>query len=194
MKTRLLLPALLIGLLPSLALAANDAAEARLKASVDEVVAIVKQAKTRDALISDIKPPLQKILNFGVMTRRSIGHAWSQLTPAQQEEATKLFTVLILRTYTAKFTPGEFPLVEFKPSSSTAPGREEVPTTAMYKGSRYNATYRMEDQNGNWTITDVVIEGVSLVADYRTQFDAEFKRGGVEGLLSAMRRSVADTK
>jgi phospholipid transport system substrate-binding protein len=52
----------------------------------------------------------------------------------------------------------------------------------------------MEDQNGNWTITDVVIEGVSLVADYRTQFDVELKRGGADALLSALRRSVADTK
>jgi phospholipid transport system substrate-binding protein len=52
----------------------------------------------------------------------------------------------------------------------------------------------MEDQNGNWTITDVVIEGVSLVADYRSQFDSEFKRGGTEGLLSAMRRSAAENK
>jgi len=194
MKIRILLSFLIVGLLSPFAHAANDAAEKRLKASVDEVVAIVKQAKTRDALIAAVKPPLEKILNFGVMTRRSVGPSWRQLTPAQQQEATKLFTVMILRTYTAKFTPGEFPLVEFKPSSSTAPGRVEVPTTAMYRGSRYDAVYRMEDQDGNWTITDVVIEGVSLVADYRSQFDAEFQRGGAEGLLSAMRRSVAETK
>jgi len=191
---KLLLAILLTGLLPGLAHAANDTAENRLKVSVNEVVSIVKGAKTREGLITDIKPPLEKILNFGVMTRRSIGPAWKQLTPDQQQEAIKLFTVLILRTYTAKFTPGEFPLVEFKPSISTAPGRVEVPTTAMYRGSRYEATYRLEDQGGNWTITDVVIEGVSLVADYRTQFDSEFKRGGVDGLLSAMRRSVASTK
>jgi phospholipid transport system substrate-binding protein len=191
---KLLLTILLTGLLPSLANAANDTAENRLKASVNEVVSIVKGAKTREGLITDIKPPLEKILNFGVMTRRSIGPSWKQLTPDQQQEAIKLFTVLILRTYTAKFTPGEFPLVEFKPSISTAPGRVEVHTTAMYRGSRYEATYRLEDQGGNWTITDVVIEGVSLVADYRTQFDSEFKRGGVDGLLSAMRRSVASTK
>jgi phospholipid transport system substrate-binding protein len=64
----------------------------------------------------------------------------------------------------------------------------------MYKGSRYDAVYRMEDQSGSWTITDVVIEGVSLVADYRSQFDSEFKQGGTETLLSAMRRSAAETK
>jgi len=193
MKT-LLLTSLFIVSLTGFAHAANDAAENRLKTSVAEVVAIVKKAKTREELITDVKPSLERILNFSVMTRRSIGPAWKEFTSAQQQEAIKLFTVMILRTYTAKFTPGEFPLVEYKPSSCTAPGRVEAPTTAMYRGSRYDTVYRMEDQNGNWTITDVVIEGVSLVADYRTQFDVELKRGGADGLLSALRRSVADTK
>jgi len=190
----LLLTSLFIASLIGFAHAANDAAENRLKTSVAEVVDIVKKAKTREELIIDVKPPLERVLNFSVMTRRSIGPAWKQFTPAQQQEAIKLFTVMILRTYTAKFTPGEFPLVEYKPSSCTAPGRVEAPTTAMYRGSRYDTVYRMEDQNGNWTITDVVIEGVSLVADYRTQFDVELKRGGPDALLSALRRSVADTK
>jgi phospholipid transport system substrate-binding protein len=194
MKIRLLLPAILTTLFAGAAHASNDAAENRLKASVDEVVAIVKGASSRENLIAEAKPVIGKILNFGVMTKRSIGPGWKQLTPEQQQEATKLFTTLILRTYTAKFTPGECPSVEYKPSSSTAPGRVEIPTTSLYKGSRYDIVYRMEDQQGEWSITDVVIEGVSLVADYRTQFDAEFKRGGPDAVLKALRHSVDETK
>ena len=194
MRSYLLIPALLIGLLAGEARAAGEAPENRLKASVQEVLSIVKTAPNRNALISAVKPALENILNFGVMTRRSIGPGWKQLTPEQQRESTGLFTTLILRTYTAKFTPGEYPAVEYKPSSQTAPGRVEIPTTSLYKGSRYDVVYRMEDQGGSWSITDVVIEGVSLVADYRTQFDAEFKRGGSEAVLKALRRSVAESK
>mgnify|MGYP000169671362 CR=1 FL=1 len=194
MKIRHLLPALLLPILAGIAHASNDAAENRLKASVEEVVGIVKGATNRDALITSVKPVIGKILNFGVMTKRSIGPGWKQLSPDQQQEATKLFTTLILRTYTAKFTPGECPSVEYKPSSSTAPGRVEIPTTSLYRGSRYDIVYRMEDQGGTWSITDVVIEGVSLVADYRSQFDAEFKRGGTEAVMKALRNSVAQSK
>ncbi|MCX7319185.1 MAG: ABC transporter substrate-binding protein, partial [Hyphomicrobiales bacterium] len=100
---------------------------------------------------------------------------------------------LILRTYTAKFTPGEYPDVIYKTSSSPAPGRVEIPTTAEYKGSRYDVIYRMEDKGG-WLITDVVIEGVSLVANYRSQFDAQFKQGGVDAVLNALHRSVDESK
>jgi phospholipid transport system substrate-binding protein len=194
MKIRILLTTLLLPLLPGKALAVNETPESRLKSSVDEVVTLVKGATNRDALIASVKPVIGKILNFGVMTKRSIGPGWRQLTPAQQEEATKLFTTLILRTYTAKFTPGECPSVDYKTSSSTAPGRVEIPTTSIYRGSRYDVIYRMEEQNGSWLITDVIIEGVSLVADYRAQFDSEFKSGGSQAVMQALRRSVAQAK
>lgn len=196
MKFLLVLLACIFPLMTGIAHAStsNEAAENRLKASVDQVVTIAKNSRTRDALISAVKPVLEKILNFEVMTRRAIGPGWKQFTPGQQQEATRLFTTLMLRTYTAKFTPGELPAVEYKASSSTAPGREEISTTSLYKGSRYDVIYRMEDQNGSWTITDVVIEGVSLVANYRTQFDSEFKHGGVDAVLKALHHAVDDTK
>lgn len=193
MKRLSFLLALLFPILSGTALASNEATENRLKASVDQVVAIAKKSPDRRALMAGVKPVLQNILSFETMTRRAIGPGWKQFTPQQQKEAVGLFTTLILRTYTAKFTPGEYPAVEYKPSTSPAPGRVEIPTTSLYKGSRYDVVYRMDEACG-WQITDVVIEGVSLVANYRTQFDAEFKQGGAEGVLQALNRSVAESK
>ncbi|MEI6376165.1 MAG: ABC transporter substrate-binding protein [bacterium] len=193
MKIRLVCLTLLFPLLAGVSLASNEGAETRLKSSVDQVVTTAKQAKDRAALIAKVKPVLENILDFQIMTRRAVGPGWREFNPAQQKEATGLFTTLILRTYTAKFTPGEYPDVIYKTSSSPAPGRMEIPTTAEYKGSRYDVIYRMEDKGG-WLITDVVIEGVSLVANYRSQFDAQFKQGGVDAVLNALHRSVDESK
>jgi len=193
MKIRLVCLTLLFPLLAGVSLASNEGAETRLKSSVDQVVTTAKQAKDRAALIAKAKPILENILDFQIMTRRAVGPGWREFNPAQQKEATGLFTTLILRTYTAKFTPGEYPDVIYKTSSSPAPGRMEIPTTAEYKGSRYDVIYRMEDKGG-WLITDVVIEGVSLVANYRSQFDAQFKQGGVDAVLNALHRSVDESK
>ena len=193
MKIRLVCLTLLFPLLAGVSLASNEGAETRLKSSVDQVVTTAKQAKDRAALIAKAKPILENILDFQIMTRRAVGPGWREFNPAQQKEATGLFTTLILRTYTAKFTPGEYPDVIYKTSSSPAPGRVEIPTTAEYKGSRYDVIYRMEDKGG-WLITDVVIEGVSLVANYRSQFDAQFKQGGVDAVLNALHRSVDESK
>jgi phospholipid transport system substrate-binding protein len=193
MKIRLIFLTLLFPLLAGVSRASNEGAETRLKSSVDQVVTTAKQAKDRAVLIAKVKPVLENILDFQIMTRRAVGPGWREFNPAQQKEATGLFTTLILRTYTAKFTPGEYPDVIYKTSSSPAPGRVEIPTTAEYKGSRYDVIYRMEDKGG-WLITDVVIEGVSLVANYRSQFDAQFKQGGVDAVLNALHRSVDESK
>ncbi|MFZ0616001.1 MAG: ABC transporter substrate-binding protein [Chthoniobacterales bacterium] len=175
--------------------ASTEEAEKRLKASVDKVVAVAKSAPDRKALIAGVKPVLENILSFDAMTRRAVGPGWRQFTPEQQKEAIGLFTTLILRTYTAKFTPGELPAVEYKTASSTAPNRVEIPTTLLYKGSRYDVIYRLEETDGApWRITDVVIEGVSMVANYRTQFDSQFKQGGADAVITALNRSVSESK
>ena len=175
--------------------ASTEEAEKRLKASVDKVVVVAKNAPDRKTLIAGVKPVLENILSFDAMTRRAIGPGWRQFTPEQQKESIRLFTTLILRTYTAKFTPGELPGVEYKTASSPAPNRVEIPTTSLYKGSRYDVIYRLEETDGApWRITDVVIEGVSMVANYRTQFDSQFKQGGADAVIAALNRSVAESK
>jgi phospholipid transport system substrate-binding protein len=134
---------------------------------------------------------LEKYISFNAMTRRAVGPGWRQFTDDQQKRATQLFTTLLIRTYSKKLTPGEYPVIKFKTASTPAPGRVEIPTTLSYKGSQYNVTYRMEESEG-WRITDVLIEGVSFVANYRTQFDAQFKRGGSTAVIDALSQSVAN--
>ena len=78
-----------------------------------------------------------------------------------------------------------------KPSTPGA-GKVEIPTTTVYKGSRYAVTYRLEDRGG-WLITDILAEGVSLVANYRAQFDALVKKGGAVAVIDSLKQSVGRT-
>lgn len=188
MNLRPLLLAPLI-LLQGTASASTAEAEKRLHVAVNEVLAAADVASTSSALMGSLRPVLQKHLCFDSMTRRAIGPGWRQFTEDQQKQATKLFTTLIIRTYSSKFTPGEHPVIEFKTASAPSPGRVEVPTTLVYQGSHYSVTYRLEEAEG-WRITDVVIEGVSLIANYRSQFDAQFKKGGSSAVIGALSQSV----
>lgn len=160
-------------------------AEDRLKAAVKEVLALAAEASNPSDLARDLRPVLLKNICFDAMTRRAVGPGWRQLTGPQQEKAIGLFTTLVIRTYGDKFTPGERPNIQFKPASTPAPGRVEIPTTILYQGSRYEVVYRLEEAE-DWRITDVVIEGISLVANYRSQFDAAFKKDGANGVISAL--------
>ena len=192
MNPRLLLLAALI-LLHGSALASTAEAEKRLQTAVNEVLAVAGSSSSNNALVESLRPILQKHMSFDAMTRRSVGPGWRQFTEDQQKSAIRLFTTLIIRTYGSKFTPGEHPVIKFNPASAPAPGRVEVPTTLLYQGSHYSVTYRMEETEG-WRVTDVVIEGVSLVANYRTQFDAEFKKGGANAVVGALSQSVEHPK
>ncbi|MCX6961885.1 MAG: ABC transporter substrate-binding protein [Verrucomicrobia bacterium] len=191
MKTRAVLIALtLLAAIPNAFATSTADAEAFLKKSVNDVVSIAKSSPDSTALADSLRPLLQKIISFDAMTRRAVGPGWRQFTSEQQKEAIRLFSTLIIRTYSGKFTPGELPEITYKAATSPTLERVEVSTMTLYKGSKYNVIYRLEEIDG-WRITDVVIEGVSMVANYRTQFDAEFKQGGADAVLGALKKSVS---
>ena len=83
--------------------------------------------------------------------------------------------------------------MSYQAAVAPAAGRVDVPTKLVYQGSRYSVTYRLE-QEGSWKITDVVIEGVSLIANYRTQLDAKFKAGGAPAVITSLEQSVSRPK
>ncbi len=171
-------------------MASSDQAEKRLQTAVNEVLEVANATSNQEALATALRPVLQKHLSFEAMTRRAVGPGWRQFSDDQKKQATQSFTTLIIRTYSSKFTPGEHPEVQYKATMTPAAGRVEIPTSLLYQGSRYNVTYRLEQAEG-WKITDVLIEGVSLVANYRSQFDAEFKKGGANAVVGALSQSVA---
>lgn len=191
------LPHLLVLILSFLAAAGLRAspaeAQARLKTAVNEVLAVADRASSGPALAQSVRPVLERHISFEAMTRRAVGPGWKSFNAQQQQKATQLFTTLIIRTYSSKFTPGEHPAITYQNPVAPAAGRVDVPTQMVYKGSRYSVTYRMEQESG-YKITDVVIEGVSLIANYRSQLDAQFKKGGAEAVLSSLSQSVSRQK
>ena len=172
--------------------ASNEDAETTLRAAVDQVLTVAQKAKSGSSMADQITPVLLRYVCFESMTRRAVGPGWRQFTPEQKAEATKLFTKLIIRSYSEKFTPGEQPDTKYLKSSSPGAGKVEIPTITVYKGSRYNVTYRMEDR-GKWMVTDILAEGVSLVANYRAQFDALVKKGGAGAVIASLKQSVERT-
>lgn len=167
-------------------------AETTLREGMEEVLAVTAHSPGGRQMADDLEPILVRRISFEAMTRRAVGPGWRQFTPAQQEEATRLFTKLIIRSYSNKFTPGQKAEVKYLKGTSPAPDKMEVPTTILYKGSRYSIVYRMEN-HGKWLVTDILVEGVSLVANYRAQFDDLFKKGGAQAVLKSLKDSVART-
>jgi len=189
---RAVLTLLLTSALVVLSRASTEDAERALRTTVDQVLAVTNMAKGGRTMAEQLTPILVRHICFESMTRRAVGPGWRQFTPEQKTEATDLFTKLIIRSYSEKFTPGEHPEIKYLKATSPGVGKVEIPTTTVYKGSRYNVTYRLEDR-GKWLVTDILAEGVSFVANYRAQFDALVKKGGAVAVLDSLRQSVART-
>jgi phospholipid transport system substrate-binding protein len=183
--------AVLLAVLEASAASTGDAENA-LRSAVDEVLSVTQKSKGGRAMADQLQPVLIRHVCFESMTRRAVGPGWRQFTPAQQAEATKLFTKLIIRSYSEKFTPGQQPDIKYLKASSPGAGKVEIPTSTVYKGSRYTITYRLENR-GKWLVTDILAEGVSFVANYRAQFDELVKKGGAVAVLDSLKQSVSRT-
>ena len=188
MKPLLLLLALLLPLQAALP-SPTDAAKERLETAINEVMAVASRSSGDRELAEDLRPVLLKYISFDVLTRRAVGPGWSKFTEAQKQEVVRMFTTLTIRTYSSKITPGERPVIEIKNATNPAPGRVEINTSVLYQGKRTAVVYRMEEAEG-WRITDIVIEGVSMILNYRTQFDAQFKKGGANAVLRALTQTL----
>lgn len=191
MKLLALISTVLLAVAGTSAASSGDA-EIALRKAVDEVLAVTQKSKGGRAMADQLQPILVRHVCFESMTRRAVGPGWRQFTPQQQAEATKLFTKLIIRSYSEKFTPGQQPDIKYLKASSPGAGKVEIPTSTLYKGSRYTITYRLENR-GKWLVTDILAEGVSFVANYRAQFDELVKKGGAVAVLDSLKQSVSRT-
>jgi len=173
---------------PSLQAAVNESPEAALNRGLAEVLALVKgQNNTNPVeLAKRVRPTLEKFFNFESLTRKALGAGWKDLTPAQQTQSVKLFSEIIIRSYTSKFDPSSQIEVQFSKALDLGPDRKEVPAAARYQGSVVAVAYRVESSKEGWRVYDVIIEGVSLASNYRAQFDVIRQKGGGEALIRSM--------
>jgi phospholipid transport system substrate-binding protein len=138
---------------------------------------------------------LAKYFNFEGVTRRAIGPGWRQFTPEQRTRATDLFSEVVIRTYANRFEAGDRPGITYAKPVTPDPSRptlRELPTTIDYAGKKYSVSYRVEQVNGVWKIYDVNIEGVSMIANWRSQLDPVFQRGGATAVMESLEKNLAE--
>jgi phospholipid transport system substrate-binding protein len=162
-----------------------------LKTGVDEVLAIAYgENKTGELLSVRIRPVLEKYFDLAGITRRAVGPRWRQMTDEERKSVMELFSSVVLRTYVDSFKPGERPKITFGTPVQLAQTRWELPTTITFQGSDYSVAYRMGKTKAGWQVYDIVIEGVSMVSNYRGQFDAVMQRGGVDSLIESLNENL----
>ena len=164
----------------------------QLRAQVDKVLKLLDdpalkaadKAKERRAAVRKVA---DDIFDFGETAKRSLGRHWAARTPEEREEFVKLFGDLLERSYISKielYGGEKIQYVGDRIEGDTAAVQSKLLTKT---GSEVPIEYRMLRKSDRWLVYDVVIEGVSLVANYRTQFNKIIQTSSFQDLVKKMK-------
>jgi phospholipid transport system substrate-binding protein len=166
----------------------------QLRSEVDQVLGIAYSGQSSETVVDRVRPLLEKDFTFEVVTRQAIGPGWRQFSPSEQQKVTDLFSRLVIRIYAARVVGTQRPNITYGKTVTLAPDRCEIPTrvTAANGDRPYAVVYRLINLSGSWRIYDVLIEGVSFVANYRAQFDELVQHGGAAAVIKTLEAKLAE--
>ncbi|MBI3715473.1 MAG: ABC transporter substrate-binding protein [Betaproteobacteria bacterium] len=180
-------------LLAPMARADEAAPDEMVRKTTTEILTAIKTDK--DLQAGDTKKieklADEKILpyfNFAHMTQLAVGRSWRDANDAQKKSLTDEFRRLLVRTYSKSLTDFRNQVIDVKPLKMTAADTEVTVKTLINQpgGQAIPIDYSMEKTPGGWKVYDVVIDGVSLVTNYRGSFSTEVNQGGIDGLIKSL--------
>lgn len=168
-----------------------------VKKTVDEVVRIVSdkelkknETKHRQAL----KKSISVIFDYSEMAKRSLGKHWNTRTAAEKKQFSELFATLLENSYAGKIESyNNEKIVYLKEilDGEYAEVKSKVVTAAR---DEFTLDYRLLKHEGKWMVYDVIIEGVSLVSNYRSQFNKIITANGYEKLVKKLQSKNEELK
>jgi len=178
------------------AVESSSATEA-VKETIDQVLGIlgdekIKKPEHTDERIAALEKVIAKRFDYEEMGKRTLGRTWKKLNAAQQKEFVELFQEFLSNTYAGNVDGYSGERVEY--IKERRKGKfAEVQTKVISEKSEARLDYRLLKNSNSWRVYDVVIEGVSLVKNFRGQFARIIKTTGFEGLLEKLRSKIAKT-
>jgi len=177
----------------ALPVAAQEAPDALVKRVSTEVLTTIKgdpQIQAGDvAHIRDlIETKLAPHFDMMRMTALAMGKNWRTATPEQQKRLADEFRTLLVRTYSTALNKYRDETIDYKPFRMNPGDTDVIVRTQVVRqgGQPVPIDYGMEKTPDGWKAYDVVIGGVSLVTNYRDEFNQQVQGGGVDGLIKTL--------
>lgn len=182
-----------LGVIAFSAFGAEPGAQSMLRGSIDEVLSIAYANPGKAPTPSRIRPSLEKCFAFELVTRQVMGPGWKQFSASDRQRVTDLFSELVIRTYARRVIGTKRPKIVYGNPVEIAPGRQELPTkvTTSISPDPFPVTYRITKLPEGWRIYDIVIEGVSFVGNYRSQFAGIVQKGGAPAVIRSLENKLA---
>lgn len=190
-RPRLIL--LLSLLLLSFGVAGEDDPAALVRSTASHVLAQVEMhraelKKDSSGIYKLVEADVIPHFDFHKMSRAALGKHWRQATVEQKDRLAHEFRELLVRSYAIALLGYSGDDVQYLPiRSGNDPHRVLVPTKVTTGGAPpVPIDYRLYKAANGWMVYDVVIDGISLVSNYRSSFATEIRRGGIDGLIQTL--------
>jgi phospholipid transport system substrate-binding protein len=172
----------------------------QLRGTIDSILVVLKNPslkgdankRARRAKLSTV---VQKRFSFKEMSKRSLGKNWKKRSPAEKKEFTHVFRDLIQNSYFSKMeTYTDEKIVYDKEKTK---GKSSIVKTFVITktATEIPIDYRLkQNKKGEWMVYDIVVEGISLVSNYRSSFASELSKGSFGDLVASLKKKTSQTK
>ncbi|MEI6826423.1 MAG: ABC transporter substrate-binding protein [Desulfuromonadales bacterium] len=166
-----------------------------MKNSVNELFRIVsdKKMKTHE---QERRQALKKVINaifdYSEMSKQSLGKHWNERTPGERHQFTDLFALLLENSYLSKIESYNNEKIVYLKETLDDNYAEIKSKIVTAKRDEYTLDYRLLSVNGTWKVYDIVIEGVSMVSNYRAQFNRVINDKGYSGLVKVLQTKTSE--
>jgi phospholipid transport system substrate-binding protein len=167
------------------------------KVNVNKVLEILRDPKlkaesAKEAKKQKLRTIYKSMFNEIEFSRRTLTRNWDKLSVAQQDEFIMLFEQVLEKTYIDKILSYTNEKIDFYKEDMKSDKLAEVQTKVITSSQEIPIFYRLILKDGGWKVYDVVVENVSLVQNYRTQFNDILTKNSPEHLLSVLRKKVKE--
>jgi phospholipid transport system substrate-binding protein len=167
-----------------------------VKTAADKAIEILQDPQLRSSdkkqeRIDRLKEALTPIFDYDEMAKRALGAHWRRRTPAEQEEFVKLFREFLEKIYSDKVNLYDGQRITFGRETVEKDFAEVESTVISNKGQEISVVYRLRRAGGTWRVYDALVESVSIINNYRSQFDHIISKYSFDELKKLLREKVA---
>ena len=167
-----------------------------VRTTVDRTIQILKDSKLsspdkKKERVDRLREALDAIFDYEEMAKRALGYHWRQRTRAEQEEFVKLFREFLQRVYSDKIGLYGGEQVRFGREVMDDEFAQVESTIIQPKGEEIAVVYKLRQVNGQWKVYDAIVENISVVNNYRSQFDRVISSSSYEALVKRLRGKAA---
>lgn len=174
-------------------LAANEAPDELVRNVTLEVIGVIAKDKEIQSgntrkVVELIEAKVLPHFNFMSMTALAVGQNWAKATPDQKKKLADEFRTLLVRTYASALSAFRDQKFDFRPLRAKPTDTDvTVQVRIIQSGAQPVALdYGMEKTASGWKVYDVMVGGISLVANYRSEFNNQIRDTGIDGLISSL--------